>query len=631
MRHLYLFFLFILACPFAQAQNLYMPRDVQQAFKNGTRSPDGQPGRNYWQNTGKYDITITAMPPDRTIKGSEQIAYTNNSPDTLKSIVIRLTQNIHKPGAVRNSSASPDYLSTGTIIDSFAVNGQPQPWKDRNATWQQVQLPQPLLPHSTVQLRFAWHFDVSVESGREGMIDATTYFLAYFYPRVSVYDDYNGWDKIDFTDQQEFYSDFNDYTLKVKVPKNYIVWATGTLQNPDQVLQPAFAQKLRQSMQTDSVLHIVTAADLAARRVTTQNAVNTWTWTATDIPDMALGLSDHYLWDAGSVVVDDATNRRASVQSAYSASAADFRHAVKVGQHALNWFSRNWPGVPYPYPKTTLFQGYADMEYPMMVNDTSVPDLTFAQFVAEHEIAHTWFPFYMGINESRYAFMDEGWATTLELLINRADMPREAADEFFRQFRVSRWIHDRSMEEDLPIITPANVLKGTAYGNNAYGKPALGYLAVKDLLGDALFKKCLHAYVDRWHGKHPLPWDFFNTFNNVSGQNLNWFWHNWFFTNGYIDLAIQDVKQKRKTYTVTVQNIGGFAAPFDVQVKYSDGSTDTLHQTAAIWRNNPQQASIKIPTKKKVQSVALAGGIFMDADEGNNLWPAGSAVSALKR
>ncbi len=607
-----------------------MPRDVQRAFDSGTRSPNGQPGKNYWQNTGKYTITVSAMPPDRTIKGSEQIAYTNNSPDTLKSIVVRLIQNIHKPGVARNGSASPDYLSTGTIIDSFAVNGRPQPWKDRDATWQQVQLPQPLLPHSTVQLSFAWHYEISLESGREGMIDSTTYYLAYFYPRVSVYDDYNGWDRIDFTDQQEFYSDFNDYTLHVKVPKNFIVWATGTLQNPNQVLQPAFAQKLQQSMQTDSVLHIATAADLAANRVTTQNPVNTWTWTATDIPDMALGLSNHYLWDAGSVVVDDATNRRASVQSAFNDSATDFHHAVKVGQHALGWFSHNWPGVPYPYPKTTIFQGYADMEYPMMVNDTSVPDLTFAQFVAEHEIAHTWFPFYMGINESRYAFMDEGWATTLELLINRNDMPRETADKFFQQFRVSRWIHDRSMEEDLPIITPANVLKGTAYGNNAYGKPALGYLAMKDMLGDEVFKKCLHAYMDRWHGKHPLPWDFFNTFNDVSGQNLDWFWHNWYFTNGYIDLAIQGVKREKKSYTVTVQNIGGFVAPFDVQVKYADGSTNTFHQTSAIWQNNPQQASIKIPTKKKIQSVTLAGGIFMDADEVNNLWLAESAGSAMK-
>ena len=119
-------------------------------------------------------------------------------------------------------------------------------------------------------------------------------------------------------------------------------------------------------------------------------------------------------WDAASVVVDDATHRRASVQAAYNDSSADYHHMVQFGRHALDWLSHNWPGVPYPFEKTTVVQGFAGMEYPMMANDESYPDTTFSQFVAEHEIAHSYFPFYMGINESRYAFMDEGWATTFE-------------------------------------------------------------------------------------------------------------------------------------------------------------------------------------------------------------------------
>ena len=102
--------------------------------------------------------------------------------------------------------------------------------------------------------------------------------------------------------------------------------------------------------------------------------------------------------------------------------------------------------------------------------------------------------------------------------------------KFLKQFRVDGWINDRSTDEDIPIITPAyNLTGGGGYGNNEYGKPSLGYLAMKDLLGDELFKKCLHEYMNRWHGKHPIPWDFFYTFNDASGKNLNWFWTNWFF------------------------------------------------------------------------------------------------------
>ena len=105
------------------------------------------------------------------------------------------------------------------------------------------------------------------------MIDSTTFYLAYFYPRVAVYDDYNGWDTLPFFDAQEFYNDFNDYTLNVTVPKNYIVWATGTLQNPDQVLQPEYAKRLQASMTSDSTIHIATADDLAEKNITAQNEI----------------------------------------------------------------------------------------------------------------------------------------------------------------------------------------------------------------------------------------------------------------------------------------------------------------------------------------------------------------------
>src|SRR5262249_49227333 len=140
-------------------------------------------------------------------------------------------------------------------------------------------------------------------------------------------------------------------------------------------------------------------------------------------------------------------------------------------------------------------------EYPMMVNDNTQSNISFSQLVQNHEIAHTYFPFYMGTNESRYAFMDEGWATTLEYLIARAQTSPDKAENSYKRFRINRWAHDNSMEEDLPIITPSNVLNGAAYANNAYGKPSLGYLAMKDMLGDSLFKKCLNEYMNRWHGK----------------------------------------------------------------------------------------------------------------------------------
>lgn len=601
-----------------QAQNLYMPRDIQKAFKNGTRQADGKPGKNYWQNHGTYNITITALPPDRNVKGTEQITYVNNSPDTLKRLNMKLILNAHKPGVARYGDAGPDYLTSGIQFDRFLINGENTKVNSQAAnTNQMVNLSTPLLPHQSVKLEIDWHFQISLQSGREGMIDSTTYYLAYFYPRVSVYDDYNGWDRLPFLDGQEFYNDFNDYTLNVIAPKNYIVWATGTLQNPNQVLQSEYVKRLQKSMTSDSTIHIATAADLVKKNITAQETQNTWIWKADNISDMAVGISDHYVWDGASAIVDDATHRRASMQAAFLDSAKDFHHAVQAGRNSLSWLSRNWPGVPYPFPKMTAFQGFADMEYPMMVNDSHTEDVQFAQFVQDHEIAHTYFPFYMGINESRYAFMDEGWATTFERLIGTAEVGAQKADDLFKSFRVKRWISDASTAEDLPIITPSSELRA-GYGNNSYGKPALSHFALKDMLGDALFKKALHGYMDRWNGKHPIPWDYFNSMSNVSGRNLDWFFNNWFFTNYYIDLDLQNITKTNGGYTAAIKNIGGFAVPFDVQLTYTDGTTESIHQTPAVWEKDQKQISVALKTNKTIKSAVLDGGIFMDADVSNN-------------
>jgi len=222
----------------------------------------------------------------------------------------------------------------------------------------------------------------------------------------------------------------------------------------------------------------------------------------------------------------------------------------------------------------------------------------------------------MGINETRYTFMDEGWATALEYLINREDLGPERAGAFFRQFRVNDWIADPSATEDLPIVTPFRS------GNNGYGKPALAYLALKDLLGDSLFRAGLHAYMDRWHGKHPLPWDFFATFDDVTGRRLDWFWRAWFFENGYIDVAVAGVTRGGRGATVTLENRGGMAVPVDLRVTYADGSTATVHRTPAVWEKDPRRATIALPGAKAVRAVALDHGIWVDADAANDRWAA---------
>ncbi|MGN6417862.1 MAG: M1 family metallopeptidase [Pseudobacter sp.] len=597
------------------AQSLYMPADVRKAYANKTRSMDGRPGPKYWQNKARYNIQLQVNPPDRNVKGSEEIVYINNSPDTIRNPQLKLFLNIHLPGAARERDAYRDYLTSGVHIESIKANGQVIEWPaDYQSTSMGFELPKALAPGDSVLLNIQWNFDVSVQSGREGMIDSTSFFLAYFYPRFAVYDDYNGWDRSDFTDGHEFYNDFNDYTVTIQVPKNFIVWGTGTLHQPEKLLQPEFAARYVRSLKEDKKIRIASREEMTAGKVTAQQEFNSWKFTSSHIPDVAFGLSDHYVWDAASVVVDEKTGRRASVQAAFNDTAADYHHMVGFAGDALKWFSRNWPGIPYPYEKMTVYQGYAGMEYPMMANDESYEDSAFSRLVANHEIAHTYMPFYMGINETRYGFMDEGWATTLELLIGYEYMGKQQAEELFKMFRVNNWTKDRSADMDLPIITPGTSLTGKGLSANQYGKAALGYLALKDMMGDAMFKKCLHAYMDRWHGKHPIPWDFFYTFNDVNGKSLDWFWNNWFFAPGYMDIGIEHVNKS----VVTLSNTGGKPIPFDLEITFADGSKKVQHCTSQVWEANPHKATVTVPATKAIRSVMINTGYFLDANTADN-------------
>lgn len=620
-------------------QELYVPRNVQIAYDKETRSLDGKPGKKYWQNKSEFKISIDVAPPDRRVSATEEITYFNNSPDSLNKIAFRLYLNAHNPGAIREKPKTEEFLTSGANIDEFRVNGEKKDWEGQaENTIHVINLDQPLAPNDSITFSFKWHYDLAPEHGwKEGVIDDTTYHLAYFYPRVTVYDDTSGWDLVPFTLGREFHNDFSDYTFEVNVPKNFVVWATGDLLNPDEVLQPIYAQRLQESLISDQVINIAQPEEIGKGKVTAQTDKVTWKWQADYVPDVAITVSNHYIWDAGSVVVDPATNRRSSVQAAYNREATDFKQMVEYGKHALAWASTEYPGVPYPFSKTTIIRGDADEEYPMMANDSSnvassdksaleglasqFPGLT--RLIVSHELLHSWFPFYMGINETRYPSMDEGWTTAFEHLIAKKDMGDKKAIKLFQVLRVvgTGWSLPFSGNE-LPVITPHDSLFGQnlVFGFNPYGKAALGYLALKELMGDQAFKHALHVFIDRWNGKHPLPWDMFNTFNDVSTDNYNWFFKNWFFSYNYMDLKVESVEQTNDGYAIQIQNVGGMAMPFDINIFYADGSKDTFRQNPGIWKASLQRAKVTINTSQPLQSLSLDGGIFVDFNSTDNNW-----------
>jgi len=404
------------------------------------------------------------------------------------------------------------------------------------------------------------------------------------------------------------------------------------LQNPGEVLQPKVAASLKASQSSDKVVTLAEAADVQAGKITARADRLNWKWQASHVPDFAIALSNHYRWQASSVVVDPSTGRRTSVQAAYADSATDFKPMVETGRQAMLFASTKYPGIPYPWPKTTIVLGSADEEYPMMVNDGSnvgskeaaeYPENAFTGFVATHEILHSWFPFYMGINEKRYPFMDEGWTTAFEYLRNVEVIGKADADRLFKDMRVNRvgWPSATSGNE-LPVITPQDSLYGQTppFSFNQYGKAALGYLALKDMMGDTAFKKALHEFMTRWHGKRPLPWDMFNSFNDAGVGNHNWFFNNWFFGYNYMDLALGDVRSGGGSHSVTVRNTGGMAMPFDLVMTYTDGTNERVHRTPSAWQANGRAAEVTISNSKELSAITLDTGIFVDFNPGDNNW-----------
>lgn len=614
----------------AEAVELYMPRDVQIMYDMGVRSPDGNPGPNYWQNHSVHNMSITVMPPDNTINATQEIVYTNNSPDPLTILGFRMYQNVRLPEAQREINVTEEFFNDGIIVNEFAINGEVTEWaplESGTGTVKFISLPEQLLPGESFTFYFDWQYDLAEEENKEGIIEPTTFYLGYFYPRVAVIREEDGavnWDMEEYTYRagREMNNEFADFKFEVNVPPNFAVWATGDLLNPAEVLQPEYMTRLEGSFTSDEIIQIATPEEMQAGMVTAQDDTVTWQWQADNVLDIAIGISDTYFWDAGSVVVDPESGRRASVQAAYNAEATDFKEMVQYAKNALTYASTEWPGVPYPYSKMTGFRGDADEEYPMMFNDSSHGLPSLARFIAAHEILHSYFPFYMGINEQRYPMMDEGWTTAFEYLFNIDDQGQEWADDAFKEYRSGNLVAPKS-GADIPILTPADSTRGFVTGRNAYDKSSLGYLAVKDIMGDEAFKEALHEFMDRWNGKHPLPWDTFNTFNDVYDENLNWFFQRWFAEPNYIDLRLDNVEVTDGVANVDITNVGGMPIPFDVIVSYADGSTETLHQKPTVWRDSADTITVTADADQEIEWVRLDGKIYPDAVETDNAWPEG--------
>jgi hypothetical protein len=608
-------------------ENLFIPRNIQTAYEKGTRCLDGKPSAKYWQNSSEYKIQVEVDPFTYLIKGSEEIVYYNNSPDTLKRIILRLYPNIFKKGSARDYAMSPEAVTDGVAVTKISIDGRSINLNNRSIfrvtnTIAIIYLPEPIPPKSLKDFSIEWSFNLSPKATlRMGVYDSTTVFVGYWYPQISVYDDIDGWDYLNYGGQVEFYNDFSNFDVSITLPNNFGVWATGELQNPEEVLGETILQKYLAANESDTVTRIITADELNSASIfKTDENKNTWKYKAINVTDFAFAFSDHYLWDGLRTVVDSSKNKSVFIQAVYPINSPDFYDVAEASRELINYFSNEMPGIKFPFPSIVAFNNRGSrgggMEFPMMINNGSQDVWENSVSLTAHELAHQYFPFYVGTNEKKYAFMDEGWA----VMIPFKYMEKLAGINSRLISTVGNYEYLAGTEDDIPMVIPSISLSSVSYNNSAYVKPSIAYEILRGMLGDELFLKSLQEYVSRWNGKHPTPYDFFFTFNNITGKDLNWFWKPWFFENGFPDLAIEKVDIEKTKSKITIRRVGNVPTPIILKVIYENGTKEEFYYSANVWEENNLIYIIEIELSDTLKEVQLGDITIPDSNRENNLF-----------
>lgn len=245
------------------SQSLPIPAEMKVAYSKGTRSLNGKPGVNYWQNQGDYDIHVAFSPLTNLLQGEETISYYNISPDTLSELIIRLYPDLYKRGIERLTNIAEEDLTNGVAIESLKIAGEMFDLTDTTKALHKgtnlvVKPGSLILPHSKTNISVSWNYPVNTGSQqRTGRVDSTSYFIAYFFPRVAVYDDIDGWDSWSYNGTQEFYNDFGNFNIEISVPKNFVVWATGTNTNMEENLGERVLKKFKNASTSADIIHVI--------------------------------------------------------------------------------------------------------------------------------------------------------------------------------------------------------------------------------------------------------------------------------------------------------------------------------------------------------------------------------------
>ncbi len=540
---------------------------------NTYRTASGAPGKDYWQQRADYKIELTLDDVKQQIEGTEAITYFNQSPDPLDYLWLQLDQNFRAQDSetplvteyfMKDSVSAKELFTIQNNFDGgFRIDkvldeaGQPLAYFI-NKTMMRINLEQPLLPGAQMTFQVDWHYKINDRmslGGRSGYEyfpkdDNYSYTIAQFYPRMAVYDDVEGWQNKQFLGRGEFALSFGNFEVAMTVPEDFIVGATGTLQNPKDVLtskEQLRFEKAKQSFE-DPVI-IVTQEEAIQKEAHKKRGKATWTFKADSVRDFAFAASRKYIWDAMAV---DLNGKKSLAMSYYPKEGNPLweSHSTRAVRQTLITYSRHT--IDYPYPVAiSVHAASVGMEYPMICFNFGRPeaDGTYTDetkwrmiSVIIHEVGHNFFPMIINSDERQWTWMDEGLDSFVQSI---------ATKEYDADFPVGRGAPEQiipymSGEQGLlrPIMTNSEQI--LQFGNNAYAKPATALSILREtVMGPELFDYAFKKYAERWAFKSPAPADFFRTMEDASAIDLDWFWRGWFYTTDYVDIGVEEVKHYR--------------------------------------------------------------------------------------
>ncbi len=604
-----------------------------RALANGTRARSGEPGPRYWQQWADYRLAAELNPVSKRLTGTAAIRYHNRSPDTLGVVYVQLLHNIFAPESRHNTDvpwAVEGYQLSRVAAQGTALGeGQDEgAGYEVDGTIMRIRLPRPIPPGGTADLAFAYRIRIPPDGAPRGGQDGEVYYISYWYPQMAVYDDVNGWQTDQYYGNAEFYMGYGNYDVALTVPAGWLVSSTGTLTNAPEVLSARTMARLDSAMTAPEIVHVVTEADRGAGKATAAGTDGklTWRFRAENVRDVAWGASAGYLWDATNAEVGDTDGDGGPDTTRVDAlwrpemRTSHWDRAAGYGRHSVEFLSEYlWP---YPYPHMTAVDGPTScggMEYPMMTCIGGQWDTLTMYEVVVHEIAHMWHPMQIGSDEKRFAWMDEGFAQFTQ---------SQAMPDYFKGY-------DDEAENREPYLNLA-ITGGevelmrhgdrypnyTTYGTASYYKTATALVALRGVLGRETFDRAFREYGRRWQYKHPMPYDFFNTVEDVSGRDLSWFWRTWFFETWKLDQAIDTVATVGDSVEVVVENLGRAPMPVHLEVTRAEGKPQRVEIPVSAWFAGQKRASVRVPREPAIRGIEIdPEREFPDVDRGNGSWP----------